>query len=61
MIGYITMGTNDLEKAVAFYDALLAVIGAGRFMQVRSPWAVLMWLVARLRHVPSPRDNPPCR
>ena len=24
MIGYTTLGTNDLEKAVAFYDALFA-------------------------------------
>lgn len=33
MIGYTTVGTNDLDKAVAFYDALLAELGAGRFMQ----------------------------
>ena len=33
MIGYTTVGTNDLQKAVAFYDALLAEVGAGRFMQ----------------------------
>lgn len=33
MIGYTTVGTNNLEKAVAFYDALLAELGAGRFMQ----------------------------
>ena len=32
MIGYITLGTNDLPKAVAFYDVLLAELGAGRFM-----------------------------
>mgnify|MGYP001813554505 CR=1 FL=1 len=32
MIGYVTLGTNDLERAVAFYDELLALIGAGRFM-----------------------------
>ena len=24
MIGYVTLGTNDLQKAVTFYDALLA-------------------------------------
>jgi catechol 2,3-dioxygenase-like lactoylglutathione lyase family enzyme len=28
MIGYVTIGTKDLEKACAFYDALLAEIGA---------------------------------
>jgi len=33
MIGYVTFGTNDLEKAVAFYDVLLAEMGASRFMQ----------------------------
>jgi len=42
MIGYITVGTNDFEKAVAFYDDLLAVVGAGRFMQEDTfvAWAV---------------------
>ena len=33
MIGYITLGTHDIEKAAGFYDALLAEIGAGRFME----------------------------
>jgi len=32
MIGYVTLGTNNLTKAVAFYDQLLGSIGAGRFM-----------------------------
>ncbi len=26
MLGYTTIGTNDMERAVAFYDALLAEI-----------------------------------
>ena len=30
MIGYVTLGTNDLPRAAAFYDALLAEIGARR-------------------------------
>ena len=30
MIAYITIGTNDLTKAVKFYDVLLAELGAGR-------------------------------
>lgn len=34
MIGYVTLGTNDMEKAVAFYDALLAELGAKRFMEM---------------------------
>jgi predicted lactoylglutathione lyase len=32
MIGYVTLGTNDLERAAGFYDSLLAVIGANRMM-----------------------------
>lgn len=30
MLGYMTLGTNDLQRAVAFYDALFAEIGAAR-------------------------------
>jgi catechol 2,3-dioxygenase-like lactoylglutathione lyase family enzyme len=33
MIGYVTLGTNDLPRAAAFYDSLLAVLGASRQMQ----------------------------
>jgi predicted lactoylglutathione lyase len=33
MIGYVTLGTNDLDRARGFYDALFAVIGAGRAME----------------------------
>lgn len=32
MIGYITLGTNDLARAGKFYDELLAEIGAKRAM-----------------------------
>src|SRR3546814_6940486 len=32
MIGYVTLGTNDLPRAAAFYDALCAEFGVGRFM-----------------------------
>ena len=32
MIGYVTLGTNDLPRAAAFYDALLAEIGIQRIM-----------------------------
>lgn len=32
MIGYVTVGTNNLERAGAFYDALLKELGAGRGM-----------------------------
>lgn len=33
MIGYVTVGTNDLDRALAFYDALLGTIGAKRLME----------------------------
>ncbi|MBV1883346.1 MAG: VOC family protein [Pseudomonadales bacterium] len=32
MIGCVTVGTNDLQRAVEFYDQLMAVIGATRFL-----------------------------
>lgn len=34
MIGYVTVGTNDIEKASAYYDSLLAGIGASRSMDM---------------------------
>ena len=33
MIGYVTIGTNDLPRAASFYDKLLATFGAKRFME----------------------------
>lgn len=41
MIGYVTLGTNDLPKAVSFYDALFASIGTGRFLETEQfvAWA----------------------
>jgi predicted lactoylglutathione lyase len=33
MIGYVTLGTNDLKKAAAFYDRIGAELGMGRFME----------------------------
>lgn len=33
MIGYVTLGTNKFDKSAKFYDALLAEIGAKRFME----------------------------
>jgi len=42
MIGYVTVGTNNLQNAVAFYDALFALVGAVRFMEEDTfvAWAV---------------------
>lgn len=33
MIGYTTIGTNDLGKALAFYDTFLAELGGKRMME----------------------------
>ena len=33
MIGYVTLGTNNMDEAAAFYDALLGTLGAGRMME----------------------------
>jgi catechol 2,3-dioxygenase-like lactoylglutathione lyase family enzyme len=33
MIGYLTFGTNDLTRATAFYDTLLAELGAKRLWE----------------------------
>jgi catechol 2,3-dioxygenase-like lactoylglutathione lyase family enzyme len=32
MIGYVTLGTNDMKRAAAFYDALAKELGGGRTM-----------------------------
>jgi len=42
MIGYVTLGTNDLERAAQFYDLLLKEIGASRFMDTDGfiAWAI---------------------
>ena len=35
MIGYVTVGTNDLKKAGEFYDKICGELGMGRFMAQR--------------------------
>lgn len=42
MIGYVTLGTNDIQRAAAFYDALLGEIGAKRVMDYET---FIMWAV----------------
>ena len=41
MIGYVTLGTNKFDESLAFYDALLGSLGAGRFMEAENfvAWA----------------------
>jgi catechol 2,3-dioxygenase-like lactoylglutathione lyase family enzyme len=33
MIGYVTLGTNDLPRAASFYDAIAGELGTGRMME----------------------------
>ena len=33
MLAYTTIGTNDLPRAAVFYDQLLSLVGAKRFME----------------------------
>jgi predicted lactoylglutathione lyase len=33
MIGYVTLGTNDLPRAARFYDAIAGEMGVGRMME----------------------------
>ena len=42
MIGYVTVGTNDLPRAAKFYDALAAEMGVPRMMEFDSfiAWGV---------------------
>jgi catechol 2,3-dioxygenase-like lactoylglutathione lyase family enzyme len=36
MIGYVTLGTNDLARGAVFYDAIAAEMGTGRMMDFES-------------------------
>jgi catechol 2,3-dioxygenase-like lactoylglutathione lyase family enzyme len=33
MIGYVTLGTNNLKRGAAFYDAIAKEMGVGRMME----------------------------
>lgn len=41
MIGYVTLGTNDLPRAIEFYDAVLGELGAKQFME--EPGHFMAW------------------
>ena len=36
MIGYVTLGTDDLDRSRVFYDALFGELGASRLMEMES-------------------------
>ena len=43
MIGYVTLGTNDFERAGRFFDELLGEFGAKRFMDEET---LIVWATA---------------
>ncbi len=45
MIGYVTVGTDDMPRAAAYYDALFAALGAKRIMEIGD--RLILWGVAR--------------
>ena len=49
MIGYVTLGTDDLERARGYFDALFATIGAKRLMQLEDQRGFTMYGVAMNR------------
>jgi predicted lactoylglutathione lyase len=59
MIGYVTLGTNDMERAAKFYDALLAVLGAKRAWETERfiSWATVP--TAPMLSVIKPYDGKP--
>jgi predicted lactoylglutathione lyase len=36
MVGYVTLGTNDMERSARFYDDLLGSLGAKRLMELET-------------------------
>ena len=40
MISYVTVGTNDIDRAAKFYDELLSVVGAKRMMDMGR---IILW------------------
>jgi len=60
MIGYVTLGTNDLPRASAYYDALLATIGAARMMEEEDyfiAWAISPEQPALSVSIPFDKEN----
>ena len=53
MIGYVTLGTNDLPRAAAFYDELLGCLGATRLMDADT--SRLQRVFGRVAHLVQPR------
>ena len=37
MLNHVMVGSNDIARSKAFYDAVLAVLGAGASIETRPP------------------------
>ena len=59
MIGYTTLGTNDIARAGRFYDALLAEFGAKRAMEMDTFIAWATGPGAPMVSVAKPYDGKP--
>lgn len=59
MIGYATLGTNDLARAARFYDALLPLLGAKRTMETEQYVAWGTGATAPMLFAIKPHDGKP--
>src|SRR3972149_11122175 len=59
MVGYVTLGTNDVPRAARFYDELLGLLGAKRLMEFGSSIAWGTAMGAPMLAVTSPFDKKP--
>ena len=60
MIGYVTIGSNDIDKARSFYDALMPTLGAGRMLEFGDNFTMYGTGMGRpgLQHVQAQHDLP---
>lgn len=49
MIGYATLGTNDLDRALAFWDGVIAALGGRRLSQLPDARGFTLYGVGRGR------------
>ena len=64
MIGYVTLGTNDIARTGEFYDALLGEIGATRQIELEAfiawsvtPGAPMLWVIKPFDGAPATVGN----
>ena len=64
MIGYVTLGTNDMARTGEFYDALLGGIGATRQIELErfiawsvSPGTPMLWVIKPFDGAPATAGN----